>query len=236
MQLNLILDWAFSLMTLTLLEIILGIDNLIFISIIITRLPKHERNKARKIGLSLAWLSRLGLLFSAVWLTHLTHPLFQLFTLTFSARDVFLGIGGLFLLVKVTREIHLELDSLMQKRKHSAYVGLFSTIIQIIFLDILLSLDSIITAVGLTSVFWVMATAITIAIIIMFLSSEPLSQFIAEHPSIKMLAFSFLILIGTVLVADSLHFHIPRGYIYFTLAFSVLVESLNFIHRKHQKR
>lgn len=235
------LDIILSLVTLTLLEIVLGIDNLIFLSIISQRLPQAQRKKARRIGLMLAWIFRLLLLACALWLSKLTKPIFHVFSMGISWRDVFLIAGGLFLLAKSTHEIHLEIEAPPSENKETKtninprYQ--FSWIItQIILLDIIFSLDSILTAIGLTQHYWIMASAITIAILAMIFISEPLSAFVERHPSIKMLALSFLILIGTVLIADGLEFHIPRGYIYFSIAFSLLVESLNLVRQKRRRK
>lgn len=221
-----------SLLTLTVLEIILGVDNLVFISIISSRLPQDQQKSGRRVGLLFAWVTRLLLLAMAVWLIHLTTPLFTLFSTAFSFRDLFFLLGGLFLLIKATQEIHLELESIEENQSTRQYSRFGHVIMQIALLDIIFSLDSVITAVGLTSHFWVMAIAISIAILLMIFASEPLSRFIMEHPTIKMLALSFLILIGMVLIAEGLHFHIPRGYLYFAVCFSLLVEALNLYRRK----
>lgn len=225
------IDIILALFTLTLLEIILGIDNLVFISVITQRLPKSQQKPARRIGLTFAWVTRLLLLGSAVWLTKLTEPLFTIFNMSFSGKEIFLFIGGVFLLAKATQEIHAELEIKETIRKVSKSNYFLIVIIQIALFDIIFSLDSVLTAIGLTQQFWIMATAITIAILTMVFASEPLSLFIERHPTFKMLAFSFLILIGTVLIADSLEFHIPRGYIYFAMGFSLLVEILNLIRK-----
>lgn len=231
------MDTIFSLVTLTLLEIILGIDNIIFLAIIAEKLPLHQQANARKIGLALAWISRLLLLASAVWITKLTTPLFSIFNLTFSGRDLFLLAGGVFLLIKATQEIHIEFDSdeldntVVRKTSRFGMV-----IIQIALLDIVFSLDSVLTAIGLTSQFWLMATAITIAIITMIFASAPLSELIKRYPTIKMLALSFLILIGVVLIADSFHSHVPRGYIYFAMGFSLGIEFLNILKSKRKAK
>lgn len=221
--------------TLTILEVILGIDNLVFLAILSERLPEEQRRRARRIGLSLAWITRLVLLASAIWLTKLTKPLFTLFGWSLSGRDIFLLVGGLFLLTKSTQEIHNELEPKQAEHHISLkkkYAGFITVISQIIVLDIVFSLDSILTAIGLTQNFLLMSIAITIAIIAMIFASEPLSAFIHRNPTIKMLALSFLILIGTFLIADGLGYHIPRGYLYFAMAFSLLVESLNMWRRK----
>ncbi|MFI4957017.1 MAG: TerC family protein [Gammaproteobacteria bacterium] len=222
-----IIDIALALSTLTLLEIVLGIDNLVFLAIMTERLPQEQRKSARRFGLTLAWVTRLMLLASAVWLTTLTGSFMTIFEIAFSGRDVFMLAGGLFLLVKATEEIRnlIEPDGMEKAVKHYKHFGL--VIVQIALLDVVFSLDSVLTAVGLSQQFWVMATAITIAIIAMIFASEPLTTFIEKHPTIKMLALAFLLLIGTVLIADGMHFHVPRGYIYFAMGFSLLVESLN---------
>ena len=228
-----VLDISISLITLIILEVVLGIDNLIFLAIISQRLPKHQQKRARQIGLTLAWVMRLLLLFSAVWITKLVHPLFSVFGMAFSGRDLFLLSGGLFLLAKASQEIHSEMEPGELDSgfviKHSGFGYIVS---QIALLDIVFSLDSVLTAIGLTQRFWLMATAITVAIIAMVFASEPLSHFVERHPTIKMLALSFLMLIGMVLVADSFKFHIPRGYIYFSMCFSLFVEMLNILRRR----
>lgn len=229
-------DIIISFFTLTLLEIILGIDNLVFLAIITQRLPKHLQSRARKFGLTLAWVSRLILLASALWLIKHTKPILFIYNLSFSWRDVFLIAGGLFLLVKATQEIHTEMEPHAEASMIiSKYASLPLVVIQIAILDIVFSLDSVLTAVGLTQRFWLMAAAITIAIIAMLFASEPLSRFVEKHPTIKMLALSFLILIGVVLIADGFGREIPRGYIYFAMGFSLFVEMLNLIVRKRRK-
>lgn len=226
-------DIIFSLLTLTVLEVILGIDNLVFISITTNRLPVEQQPKARRIGLMFAWMTRLVLLASAVWISQLVTPLFSIGDFQVSGRDLLLAGGGLFLLYKATVEIHNELEPSNGHEVGGKVHPSFAYVIaQIAILDIVFSLDSVITAIGLTQSFWIMATAITIAILMMIFSSEPLSRFVSAHPTVRMLALSFLILIGVVLVADGLHQHIPRGYIYFSVTFSILVEMLNMRYRK----
>lgn len=230
-----ILDLIMSFITLTILEVVLGIDNLVFLAIISQRLPKNQQKKARKIGLTLAWVTRLMLLASAIWLTKLTTPLFSLLGYGFSGRDLFLIAGGLFLLTKATQEIHAELEPPHENKSISIkQSGFLMVISQIAILDIVFSLDSVLTAIGLTQNFYLMAAAITIAIIAMVFASEPLSAFVEKHPTIKMLALSFLILIGMVLIADGFATHIPRGYIYFAMAFSLLVELLNQLRSRRR--
>ena len=229
------IDILLSFVTLTILEVVLGIDNLVFLAIISQRLPKKLQSRARKLGLTLAWVTRLLLLASAVWITKLTQPLFTLFNYPFSGRDIFLILGGLFLLTKSTQEIHAELEPLHHEKAVSTKPARFSVVVtQIAVLDIIFSLDSVLTAIGLTDRFWLMAAAITVAIIAMIFASEPLSKFVENHPTIKMLALSFLILIGMVLIADGFATHIPRGYIYFAMAFSLCVEVLNLIAKKRK--
>jgi len=225
-----------SLLTLTVLEVVLGIDNLVFLAIISNRLPQHQQKKARRFGLTLAWVTRLLLLFSAIWLTKLVHPFLTIFNFDLSGRDLFLMIGGLFLLTKATQEIHAELEPIKKEKNISVKFASFSMIVaQIAILDIVFSLDSVLTAIGLTDRFWLMAVAITFAIFTMIFLSEPLSRFIERHPTIKMLALSFLIMIGMVLVADGFHFHVPRGYVYVAMAFSLFVEVLNMTVRKRKR-
>lgn len=238
MDVALIGDLLISLLALVTLEIILGIDNLVFISILSSRLPQAQQKMARRVGLLLALITRLLLLASAVWLIHLTQPLFTVFNHGVSCRDLFLFFGGLFLLTKGTFEIHKEIDSASRAPLKVRYAAFVTVIVQIALFDILFSLDSILTAVGMTPHFVIMALAIIIAVIVMIIASEHIHYFIQQYPTIKMLALSFLLLIGTVLIADALSFHIPRGYIYFALFFSLLVETLNNImhHRRGLKR
>jgi predicted tellurium resistance membrane protein TerC len=233
------IDILLSLSTLIVLEIVLGIDNLVLLSILTEKLPQAKRKNARRWGLTFAWMTRLILLASALWLSKLTTPLFSINAFSFSARDLFLLFGGGFLIAKATQEIHNEVltDSgqtyTATKKKSAKFAFVVS---QIAIMDIIFSFDSVLTAIGLTDNYWVMATAISIAILVMIFASEPVSAFIEKHPTIKMLALSFLILIGMVLVADSFQFHIPRGYVYFAMAFSLTVESLNLYRRSRGKK
>ena len=233
-----LLDIIISLLALIILEIILGIDNLVFLSILTEKLPREQRKKARRWGLSFAWITRLMLLASAVWLAKLTRPLLEFGDFTFSVRDLFLFAGGAFLIAKATQEIHYEVgDEESAKTEFGIPSVTFKSVVtQVALMDVIFSLDSVLTAIGLTSRFWVMALAITLAILVMIYASEPVSQFIEKHPSIKMLALSFLILIGMVLVADSFSFHVPRGYVYFAMGFSLAVESLNLIKQSLRKK
>lgn len=228
-----------NLVTLTAIEIILGIDNLVFIAIVSNRLPESKQQSARSIGLSLALLGRILLLMTISWVMHLNAPLIHIFSNAFSGKDIFMFFGGGFLLVKATWEIHHEFepdDVSEQKIRYKKHLGYLAAIAQIIIFDIIFSLDSIFTAVGLTNQLWIMMIAIIIAIIIMIFASKPLSAFIHRHPSIKMLALSFLLLIGTVLVADAFGYAIPRGYIYFSISFSLFLESLNMLRAQRKKR
>ncbi len=228
-----------ALATLTVLEIILGIDNLVFISIIAQKLPEEKRNAARRLGLIGALGTRLILLFAIVWITRLENTLFTVFDLDFSWRDIILIAGGLFLLGKGTIEIHEtiegEVEDEMSLTKPSAHMFLM-VIVQIMVLDLVFSIDSILTAIGLSDILWVMVTAIIIAMIVMLVAINPVSHFIHKHPTVKMLALSFLLLIGVALIADGMSFHIPRGYLYFAITFSIFVEVLNLAYTKERKR
>jgi predicted tellurium resistance membrane protein TerC len=217
--------WA-SLLTLTALEIVLGIDNLVFIAILSTRLPAHQQARARRLGLGAAVITRLMLLATIAWLASVTAPLFTLAGHEISLRDLVLLAGGLFLLAKGTSEIHATVEGIEEQREAKAS-SFMSVIVQIMILDIVFSLDSVITAVGMANQLSVMAAAIVIAVIIMIFASDPLARFINAHISIKMLALSFLLLVGMALVADGLGFHVPKGYLYFAIAFSTGVEALN---------
>lgn len=232
------MDWLtdpqvwMALVTLTALEIVLGIDNIIFISIQSSKLPVHKREKARLVGLGLAMFIRVALLFSLTWLMGLTSPLLVVFDNEISGRDLILLSGGMFLLWKSTMEIHEKLEG--EEKVASAHVGTTfgAVIVQILLLDIVFSLDSIITALGMANKLWVMVAAVVIAVAFMMLFSGKISAFVEKHPTIKMLALSFLLLIGVALIGDGLDMHIPKGYIYFAMAFSVLVEMLNLRVRR----
>jgi predicted tellurium resistance membrane protein TerC len=219
-----------SLLTLTALEIVLGIDNVIFISILASKLPAEEQGKARKLGLMLALVTRILLLMSLTWIMGLTKPLFTLPLLNeeISGRDLVLLLGGLFLIWKSVREVHEKLEAEDgHVTKNLKRVSFASVIVQILLLDIVFSLDSVITAVGMASQLWVMVTAVIVSIGVMLAAAEPISDFVNRHPTLKMLALSFLILIGVMLVAEGLDQHIPKGYIYFSMAFAFGVEMLN---------
>ncbi len=221
-----------ALATLTVLEIVLGIDNIIFISILVDKLPQQQQSKARTIGLSLAMLTRIILLFSLTWVMQLTTPLFHIFHQAISGRDLILIGGGLFLLGKSTLEIHEKLEGeegVASEPTNSSFLGI---IIQITLLDIIFSLDSVITAIGMANRLAVMVTAVIIAVLFMMFFAAAIGDFVNRHPTIKMLALSFLLLIGIALVGEGLDMHIPKGYIYFAMAFSVLVEFLNMKVRK----
>ncbi|MDR1614095.1 MAG: TerC family protein [Campylobacteraceae bacterium] len=236
---NLISDpnaWI-ALATLTGLEIVLGIDNIIFIAILVGRLPKEKRQKARILGLSLAMGTRILLLLSLFLIMKLTKPLFSLFEHGFSGRDLILLFGGLFLIAKSTLEIHHNIDPEEEKSKKSIHVakGFMGILIQIALLDIIFSLDSVITAVGMVSQIEIMILAVVIAVFIMMVASKGISDFIDTHPTLKMMALAFLILIGVALVGEGLGFHIPKGYIYFSMAFALAVEALNIYAKSKNK-
>lgn len=216
-----------ALLTLTVLEIVLGIDNIIFISILSGKLPKEQQNRARLTGLALAMISRILLLFSIVWIMKLTLPLFAVLGREISGRDIILIVGGLFLIAKSTFEIHDKLEGDEGHRSAKVAKSFGSVITQILLLDIVFSLDSVITAVGMANNIIIMIIAVVIAVGVMMVSSKSISNFVEEHPTVKMLALAFLLLIGVSLIAEGLDQHIPKGYIYFAMAFSVFVEMLN---------
>ncbi len=218
--------------TLTALEIVLGIDNIVFISILSDKLAPNQREKARRVGLLLAMLIRILLLLSLSWIITLTAPLFTLLDHPVTGRDLVLILGGLFLLAKSTHEIHGALEGTEGRASVKVHAGFTSVIIQILLLDIVFSLDSVITAVGMTSEIIIMVAAVVVAVGVMLVASGPIAGFVREHPTIKMLALSFLILIGVLLVADGFGQHIPKGYVYFAMAFSLGVEMLNLRLRK----
>jgi predicted tellurium resistance membrane protein TerC len=221
-----------ALATLTALEIVLGIDNIVFISVLVGRLPKQQRNRARTIGLALAMITRILLLLSITWIMSLTSPWFAIFSQQISGRDVILILGGLFLLAKSTHEIHASLEGKSEFSEKKLTKNFITILIQIAILDVVFSLDSVITAVGLAQHIPVMVTAIVLAVIIMMISAKFIGHFVDTHPTIKMLALSFLILVGVSLLGEGFNLHIPKGYIYFAMAFSVLVEILNMKMRK----
>ncbi len=216
-----------ALLTLTVLEIVLGIDNIIFISILAGKLPAGEQPRARTVGLTLAMVTRILLLLSLTGIMRLTRPLFSPFGHPFSGRDLILLLGGLFLLWKSTREIHDKLEGEEGRQNVKAGATFGGVIVQIALLDIVFSLDSVITAVGMVRQVGVMIAAIVLAVLVMLVAAGPISDFVHRHPTLKMLALSFLLLIGVTLIADGLGQHIPKGYVYFAMGFSVFVESLN---------
>jgi predicted tellurium resistance membrane protein TerC len=224
-----------SLATLSVLEIVLGIDNIIFLSIVSARLPENQQATARRIGLGLALLARILLLFSLTWMIGLTQPIFAIGEFEVSWRDIVLGAGGLFLIVKGTMEMHHMLEG-YGGESVAGTASFAGVITQIVLLDLVFSLDSVITAIGIAEHIPIMVAAIVIAMVIMVLAAEPTARFVNAHPTVKMLALSFLLLVGAALVADGLHFHIPRGYLYFAIAFSIGVESLNLLAAGARRR
>jgi predicted tellurium resistance membrane protein TerC len=226
-----------ALLSLTALEIVLGIDNIIFISILVSRLPPQQRNRARVLGLGLAMGTRIALLLSLVWMMRLTSPLFSVFSYDVSGRDIILIGGGLFLLAKSVMEIHASLEGRGEHPHHaSLHAGFAAVLIQIAIIDIVFSLDSVITAIGMVDIISVMVLAIVIAVGVMMFAARPIGEFIDRHPTVKMLALSFLILVGVALIGEGLGMHVPKGYIYFAMAFSVAVEVLNLrLHRSRER-
>ena len=230
-------DTWVALLTLTVMEIVLGIDNIIFISILADRLPKEKQRRARTIGLGLAMFLRVGLLFTITWIMGLTRPLFEIGDEEISGRDLILGLGGMFLVFKATHEIHGKLEVADDADQGEARrASLTAVIAQILLLDIVFSLDSVITAVGMAQHVMVMVIATVIAVVIMMVFAGTISAFVNRHPSMKMLALSFLVLIGVVLVAEAFDQHINKGYIYFAMAFSFVVELLNMWLRKRSRQ
>jgi len=229
--------WA-SLATLTLLEIVLGIDNVVFISVLVSRLPEEQQARGRTLGLVGALAMRVVLLFGIVWLTKLTAPVFDAFEFSFSWRDIILIVGGGFLLAKATTEIHhtIEGAGVEERRKSSGAGQFWRVIVQVMLLDVVFSLDSVLTAVGMAEHIEVMIAAVVIAIGVMLWMSGPIASFIQKHPTTKMLALSFLLLIGVALIADGFAVHMPRGYFYFAIAFSALVEVLNWSFSARRKK
>jgi predicted tellurium resistance membrane protein TerC len=225
-----------ALATLTALEIVLGIDNIVFISILAGRLPANQRSKARTLGLALAMITRILLLLTLTWIMTLTTPLFQVFKNAISGRDIILLAGGLFLLAKSTHEIHASLEGKPETTKAKATRNFVAVLVQIAVLDIVFSLDSVITAVGLADHIPVMVLAIVIAVGVMMLSARVIGNFVDTHPTIKMLALSFLLLVGFSLMGEGLDLHIPKGYIYFAMAFSLGVEILNLKVRERSAK
>jgi len=228
-------DGWVALLTLTALEIVLGIDNVVFISILSSKLPPGQRETARKVGMFLAMFIRIALLLSITWVMGLTEPLFHLLGRGISGRDLILIVGGLFLIAKSTHEIHLKLEGDEESGATGRVVSLAGVIVQILLLDIVFSLDSVITAVGMADHVAVMIAAVVIAVAVMMLSARAVSRFVEQHPTVKMLALSFLILIGVSLIGEGWGQHIPKGYIYFAMGFSLFVEAINLRVRAKSK-
>lgn len=227
--------WA-SLLTLTVMEIVLGIDNIVFISVLVSRLPAEQAKKARQIGLGLALIFRIALLSVLTLLVGLTAPIFSIADHGFSWRDLILIGGGLFLLFKATHEIHKGIEHEEEEGKAPVAATFAAVIAQIIVIDMVFSVDSIITAIGMAQQIGVMVAAVVIAMMVMYAASGTIARFIEEHPTTKMLALSFLMLIGVALIADGLGFHIPRGYIYFAMAFSAMVEIINVLAKSRRRK
>ena len=226
-----------ALLTLTALEIVLGIDNVIFISVLVARIPEPQATRARQIGLILALVFRIVLLSVLFWLIGLTEPVVTVKGFALSWRDIILIAGGMFLIAKATHEIHAEVEADDgEGGEKSARNAFFWVIVQIVIIDIVFSLDSIITAIGMAQDIEIMIAAVVIACLIMYISAGPVSRFVAEHPTTKMLALAFLVLIGVALVADGFQFHIPRGYIYFAIAFSAAVEFFNVLAKRNRRK
>ena len=227
-----------SFVTLTVMEIVLGIDNIIFISVIVGRLPAEQSKRARQIGLALALIFRVGLLTVLFWLIHLTRPLFEIAAHPVSARDLVLLAGGLFLLVKATHEIHKDVEGSDEEHGPDVKTGTaFGLIVsQIIVIDVVFSIDSIVTAIGMAEHIGVMVAAVVVAVAVMYVASGAVAGFITRHPTTRMLALAFLLMIGFALVADGVGFHIPRGYLYTAMAFSAAVEALNVVARRNRKK
>jgi predicted tellurium resistance membrane protein TerC len=226
------MEWLVALVTLTVLEIVLGIDNIIFISILAGKLPAHQQGRARSLGLLAAMVTRILLLLSLTWMIRLTTPFFSLFDHPFSGRDLILLSGGLFLLAKATVEIHDKLEGDEQHGTARVAASFGAVIAQIMVLDIVFSLDSVITAIGMARALWVMVTAVVLAVGVMLVAAGPISDFVVRHPTVRMLALAFLLLIGVSLVADGFGQHVSKGYIYFAMGFSVFVEMLNLRVRR----
>ncbi len=235
------MDWIsdpqiwIAFLTLVALELVLGVDNVIFISILAGKLPQHQQSKARKTGIALAVVSRVLLLLSLSWIIGLTTPIFSILDFHISGRDLVLLIGGLFLMGKATMEIHEKLEGAEGHSSTKVKATFWSVILQVMVLDIVFSLDSVITAVGMVDEVAVMIAAVIVAAIGMVLSADRLANFVESHPTVKMLALSFLLMIGFTLIVESLHQHIPKGYIYFAMGFSIFVEMLNLRIRKTER-
>ncbi len=225
-----------SLLTLTVLEIVLGIDNVVFISVSTERLPARQQPAARRLGIGLALGTRVLFLIAAVWVIGLTVPLFQVFDQDVSWRDLLLLGGGLFLIWKGTHEIHETVEGAGRARSRASPAAFATVVAQIAVLDVVFSFDSVLTAVGMAQHLWVMITAVVVAMAVMLWAAEPVSRFVSQHPTVKMLALSFLLLIGMALIAEGLHFEIPKGYLYFAVGFALLVEGLNQVVSRRRRR
>jgi predicted tellurium resistance membrane protein TerC len=237
-MLELLTDWNAwaALATLTALEVVLGIDNIVFISILVSRLPPEQALRARQIGLALAFIFRIAMLFTLTWLMKLTYPLFSVLGSAISWRDIILIGGGLFLIAKATHEIHGEVEPREAHEEAGLARQSFTLVVaQLVVIDLIFSLDSIITAIGMVQQIEIMVAAVVIAMIVMYFSSGPVAAFIAKHPTTKILALAFLVLIGVALVAEGFDFHIPRGYIYFSMAFAGAVEFFNVMARRRRR-
>jgi predicted tellurium resistance membrane protein TerC len=238
-MLELLTDWNAwaALATLTALEVVLGIDNIVFISILVSRCAPEQALRARQIGLALAFVFRIAMLFTLTWLMKLTHPLFSMFGIGISWRDIILIGGGLFLIAKATHEIHGEVEPREEHQQAGVVYQSFALVVaQLVVVDLIFSLDSIITAIGMVQHIEIMIGAVVIAMIVMYVASGPVAAFISKHPTTKMLALAFLMLIGMALVAEGFDFHIPRGYIYFAMAFAGAVEFFNVMARRNRRR
>ena len=223
--------WA-SLLTLTLLEVVLSVDNIVVIAVLVAKLPPEQRARARYIGMTLAIIPRVIFLAFITWIIGLTEPLVTVFGQGFSGRDLILGIGGLFLIYKATAEMHESLEGDHREVSAKGYASFAGVITQIALIDIVFSIDSVITAVGMANEIWVMITAVVLAMIVLMVASGPVANFVDAHPTIKILALGFLLMIGMALMADSVGFHVPKGYIYSAMAFSMFIEAMNMLYRR----
>jgi predicted tellurium resistance membrane protein TerC len=223
--------WA-SLLTLTLLEVVLSVDNIVVIAVLVAKLPPEQRARARYIGMTLAIIPRVIFLAFISWIIGLTEPLFSVFGHGFSGRDLILGIGGLFLIYKATGEMHESLEGGDKEVTAKAYSSFAGVITQIALIDIVFSIDSVITAVGMANEIWIMVTAVVLAMIVLMVASGPVAKFVDAHPTVKILALGFLLMIGMALMADSVGFHVPKGYIYSAMLFSIFIEAMNMLYRR----
>jgi predicted tellurium resistance membrane protein TerC len=230
------LSLAAAFASLLALEVVLGIDNIVVIAIVTARLPQEKQSFARRLGLGLAMFMRIAMLFGIAWLTKLDGALFEVFGREISTKDIILMVGGAFLIAKATKELHEKIEGKILETKNPVAASMTNAIVQILAFDLVFSLDSILTAVGLTDVIWIMVTAIVIAVLIMMIFADWISAFLEKHPTTKVLALAFMLLVGILLVADGLGEHIPRGYIYFALAFSLGIEVINIRVRAREVR